>query len=220
MTLMSEEELKREIAGGEGSALEFKSTLRWNIKANKNDDAITLAVLKTIAGFLNTGPGLVFIGVRDDGSVHGIAEDGFKNDDQFVVTLYGYVKTAMGPDVAACVNATVHQLDGKTVCRISVSPSPSPVFVTFATEKDAFFIRTGPDTTKLPASKHYLYIKEHWTSSTPEKPRPKIKLEYVSPREGEECFRFHNLGEAAAFNVSTEIPLSDTLWAVKFGPCC
>ena len=51
---------------GESSTLEFKSTLRWNINGQRNDEAITLAVLKTIAGFLNPARGVMFIGVRDD----------------------------------------------------------------------------------------------------------------------------------------------------------
>ncbi len=57
---------------GEG----FKSSLRWNINGAKNDERITLEVLEAIAGFLNTGDGVLLIGVRDDGSLHGIASDG------------------------------------------------------------------------------------------------------------------------------------------------
>jgi len=35
--------------------MEFKSTLRWSLKENKQDDkGVTHAVLKTIAAFLNT----------------------------------------------------------------------------------------------------------------------------------------------------------------------
>ncbi len=48
---------------GEG----FKSSLRWNINGAKNDERITLEVLEAIAGFLNTGDGVLLIGVRDDG---------------------------------------------------------------------------------------------------------------------------------------------------------
>src|SRR5207249_10072679 len=58
---------------GEG----FKSSLRWNINGAKNDERITLEVLEAIAGFLNTGDGVLLIGVRDAmASLHGIASDG------------------------------------------------------------------------------------------------------------------------------------------------
>ena len=38
----------------ESKTLEFKSTLRWNLKENRKDPAVTNAVIKTIAAFLNT----------------------------------------------------------------------------------------------------------------------------------------------------------------------
>ena len=39
----------------ESRTLEFKSTSRWNLKENRKDPAVTNAVIKTIAAFLNTG---------------------------------------------------------------------------------------------------------------------------------------------------------------------
>ena len=156
------EDVRQEIERGEGSSIEFKSTLRWNIKAANNDGGMTLEVLKAAAGFLNSSGGLLFIGVTDSGSLHGIAEDQFRNEDQFVVNLFGYLKNGLGVDAAPYVEATTHTLDGVTICRVACTPSPKPVFVTFEKEKDAFFIRTGPMTTKLPASKIHVYINEHW----------------------------------------------------------
>ena len=47
----AEELIKR----GESKTLEFKSTLRWSLKEDRQDDKnVTHAVLKTIAAFLNT----------------------------------------------------------------------------------------------------------------------------------------------------------------------
>jgi Putative DNA-binding domain len=159
---MQTEDIAAEVQRGEGSKVEFKSTLRWNIKSGKDDEEITLTVLKTVTGFLNTSGGVVLIGVTDAGSIRGIADDHFKTDDQFTLALYSYFKTAMGPESAAHVRASCHLVDDVTVCRVDCDRSPQPVFLTFAGEKDAFFIRTGPMTTKLPPSKIHLYIKEHW----------------------------------------------------------
>ena len=67
----AEELIKR----GESKTLEFKATLRWNLRENRKDDkAITHAVLKTIAAFLNTAGGDLLIGVADDGTVTGIEQ--------------------------------------------------------------------------------------------------------------------------------------------------
>ncbi len=58
----AEELIKR----GESKTLEFKSTLRWNLREDRKDDkAITHSVLKTIAAFLNTAGGDLLIGVDD-----------------------------------------------------------------------------------------------------------------------------------------------------------
>src|SRR5690606_7134738 len=68
----AEELIKRK----ESKTLEFKSTLRWSLKDdNQDDEGVTHAVLKTIAAFLNTEGGGLLIGVADDGSVVGIEHD-------------------------------------------------------------------------------------------------------------------------------------------------
>lgn len=161
---------------------------------------------------------MLLIGVRDDGSLHGIESDGFANDDKFIVALYEYVKSALGPSAVSNVHAMLYHLDGKAVCRVSMTRSPSPVFLTFATEREVFFIRTGPVTTKLPASKIHIYIGEHWNGHGPTV-RPRITLDYATlAGKVEGGFWFRNLGDAPAFNVLAEIPISDTRWVVKLGP--
>ena len=61
---------------GESKTVEFKSTLRWNLREGKKDPTVvTHAVLKTIAAFLNTEGGDLLIGVADDGSIVGTEPD-------------------------------------------------------------------------------------------------------------------------------------------------
>ena len=58
-----ESELK-DIQLGESTNREFKSTFRFNLYTKKNDpEKITYACLKTIAGFLNTNGGSLYIGI-------------------------------------------------------------------------------------------------------------------------------------------------------------
>ena len=52
---------------GESGEVEFKSTLRWHLHAERMDKEIEHASLKTIAAFLNTAGGTLLIGVNDDG---------------------------------------------------------------------------------------------------------------------------------------------------------
>jgi len=67
------------IKHGETATLEFKSSLRHNLRANKPDRDTENSVLKTIVAFCNTKGGELLIGVADDKTVVGIEHDGFQN---------------------------------------------------------------------------------------------------------------------------------------------
>src|SRR5690606_31912102 len=60
---------------GENSNIEFKSTLRVDIKTNKPEKYIEISAMKTIAAFLNTNGGVLFIGVNDDKNILGLTHD-------------------------------------------------------------------------------------------------------------------------------------------------
>ena len=62
---ISVNDVKSRIAHGETSKLEFKSSLRWSLKANRDDSAMEIAVLKTISAFCNTEGGELLIVVSD-----------------------------------------------------------------------------------------------------------------------------------------------------------
>ena len=81
---------------GESEAVEFKSTLRTNLHTGNKDPRMELAVLKTLAGFLNTNGGTLVIGVSDDGNPVGIQADGFDNEDKMNLHLVNIVKTLHG----------------------------------------------------------------------------------------------------------------------------
>ena len=91
------------VAAGESTSLEFKSTLRWDLRQNKRSDDITHAALKTIAAFANTEGGCLLLGVADDGTAVGIEADNFQNEDKYLLHLMTAIKTAMGANVAALV---------------------------------------------------------------------------------------------------------------------
>ena len=66
-----EETFESRISKGEGMQVEFKATLRVNLHTNQNDVKMEHAVLKTLAAFLNSKGGTLFIGVNDSGEVVG-----------------------------------------------------------------------------------------------------------------------------------------------------
>src|SRR5438552_1838479 len=149
---------------GESKTLEFKSTLRWNVKEDRQDDkAVTHAVLKTIAAFQNTEGGDLLIGVADDGSIVGIETDQLENDDKFMRHLAQVVRNGLGDRASTCIDPKTQIVDGKTICLVTCQRSPEPVLLKWkgieATPEGDFFVRSGPGTVKLNANSSREYIR-------------------------------------------------------------
>jgi type I restriction enzyme R subunit len=156
----AEELIKR----GESKTLEFKSTLRWNLKEDRQDDrGVTHAVLKTIAAFLNTEGGDLLLGVADDGAIVGIERDRLESDDKFMRHLAQVVRNGLGDRAGTCIDPKTQIVQGKTVCLVSCQRSPEPVFLRWkemeASPGGDFFVRSGPGTVKLPTESANEYIR-------------------------------------------------------------
>jgi len=148
----------------ESKTLEFKSTLRWNLEEGRKDPlAVTHAVLKTIAAFLNTDGGDLLIGVADDRTVVGIEADRFENEDRYLLHLSQVVRNALGDRAGTCIDPNMQVVKGKTVCLVSCQRSPEPVFLRWkGTEDDPegdFFVRSGPGTVHLSPEDTKVYIR-------------------------------------------------------------
>jgi type I restriction enzyme R subunit len=152
------------IKRGESKTLEFKSTLRWDLKADRQDDkVITHAVLKTVAAFLNTEGGDLLVGVADDGSIVGIERDQLETDDKFMRHLAQAVRNGLGDRAGTCIDPKTQIVDGKTVCVVSCQRSPEPVFLAWkgmeASPEGDFFVRSGPGTVKLSPESAKEYVR-------------------------------------------------------------
>lgn len=158
---------------GESRSVEFKSSLRWNLREEKKDPAIvTHAVLKTIAAFLNTEGGDLLIGVADDGSILGIEVDGFENEDKFRLHLSQVIENALGPIAMSHVNPHIEVVDGKEVCVVTCDRASAPILLKWkGTEKNPdgdFFYRRGPGTAALKPEK----ANEFAAARFPKSPAP------------------------------------------------
>ena len=147
----------------ESKTLEFKSSLRWNLKEDRKDDKhVTHAALKTIAAFLNTEGGDLLIGVDDDRKVLGIDHDRLENDDKFMRHLAQAVRNGLGGPAGTCIDPKTQIVEGKTVCLVSCQRSPEPVYLRWkGMEKDTdgdLYVRTGPGTVRLAAVDAQQYV--------------------------------------------------------------
>ena len=170
--LRSRRSAKELIKKGESKTTEFKSTLRWNLVEDRKDDrAVTLAALKSIAAFLNTEGGDLLLGVGDDGAIVGIERDGLDSDDKYMRHLLQVVRNGMGDRAGTCIDPRVQIVDGKRVCVVSCQRSPEPVFLKWkGVEEDAggdFFVRHGPGTVKLSAEDAGRFVRANFPTWSP-----------------------------------------------------
>jgi type I restriction enzyme R subunit len=162
----AEELIKR----GKSKTLEFKSTLRWNLRDDVEDNrAVTHAVLKTIAAFLNTEGGDLLIGVADDGSIAGIERDQLETDEKFMRHLSQVVRNGLGDRAGMCIDPKVQVVQGRTVCVVSCQRSPEPVFLKWkgmeASAAGDFLVRSGPGTVKLAPDSANEYIRTRFPAT-------------------------------------------------------
>jgi len=166
----AEELIKR----GESKTLEFKSTLRWNLKEDRQDDrGVTHAVLKTIAAFLNTEGGDLLIGVADDRSIVGIEADRLESDDKFMRHLAQIVRNGLGDRAGTCIDPKCQVVQGKTVCVVSCQRSPEPAFLKWkgleSSPEGDFYVRSGPGTVKLSPDSAQEYIRTRFAQREAER---------------------------------------------------
>ena len=157
----NEVDLDSLIGGGESDLVEFKSTLRVNLHTGKPDDRMKLAVLRTLAGFLNKDGGTLIVGVADDGTPVGLDVDGFNNEDHMSLYLASIVNDSMGAGVWGSMHADFDDFEDGRILVVRCEKSPYPVYVKHGKEQ-RFYVRTLTATTELPVGQIHDYIKRRF----------------------------------------------------------
>jgi hypothetical protein len=154
-------DLSKIIVNGESGEVELKSTLRTNLHTGNKDPRIEFAVLKTLAGFMNTNGGNLVIGVSDDGSPVGIQLDDFDNEDKMYLHLINIVKARLGVQAVVSLNGHFEDHENFRVMVVKCRKSPAPIYLKDG-DIERFFIRTGPSTTELSASQTQEFVKRRF----------------------------------------------------------
>lgn len=149
------------IQEGENQFIEFKSSLRWNTIATKKDSEIELASLKTIAGFLNAKGGVLFIGVRDDGTILGIKEDSFENPDKMMLHLNHLITAKLGKEATSLVHLSIVSIKKELILRVDCDASHQPIFVK-TDKEELFYVRVNNLTQSYSIRNAVNYIKERF----------------------------------------------------------
>ncbi len=151
---------------GEGLFLEYKQTLRYDLRRQCTSKDVERAVIKTIAGFMNADGGTLIIGADDEGKVTGLKNDyetlAKKNRDGFENHLNMLVKTMLGIKFANYIHCRFDYFDDNEACVVSVDPSHKPAYIHNSEGKEEFFVRMGNSTQPFSMSEAEEYIKTRW----------------------------------------------------------
>lgn len=161
------EEVRIRVAAGEGATTEFKSTMLVCLrtitqnpnasKAELRSDAVTHSVLKTVAAFLNTSGGSLYVGVGDGGEVIGVESDfpllgNGASNDVWELRFRELVSNNFldGKSVNNLLQVSFTLIDGLTVAHISVaSRSKISYLKSLKVNSHEVYVRQGNRTVSL-----------------------------------------------------------------------
>jgi hypothetical protein len=159
------------IKEGESDELEFKSTLRWDIKEGTVNKKLEEIVVKTVAAFANAQGGTLVVGVNDEGDVIGLSHDYQSLDDgdrdHLELHLRNVLNQQLGEAfVASKVHVKFHDVDGADVCQIDIAPAKEPIIVNVKDKNgqavQKFYVRSGNSSQEMPLSEMSVYVKERF----------------------------------------------------------
>ncbi|GAA1946155.1 AlbA family DNA-binding domain-containing protein [Microbacterium aquimaris] len=159
------------LAAGESDRVEFKETARWNVREDKKDPRMELAIAKTVAAFLNSSGGVLVIGANDAGEAIGLHRDlatlRTPDHDRFELWLRDLLSTLLGRNAAALPRIQFNGTGGTAVCAVNCPPSPKPVFLVRAKDGGStdLWVRVGNSTRSLGVDEAVQYVAEHWRPS-------------------------------------------------------
>lgn len=150
----------------EDTAVEFKSTARWDVREAKKSPAMEDAIVKTVAAFLNTDGGTLLIGVDPDRVPVGLELDYLlvspKNGDGFVNWLTTHLIGALGSPAVMRARARIVRHRDVDVCRLDIGRSTRPVPARTSKGADVFFVRINNSSRALVDDERDDYVAQHW----------------------------------------------------------
>jgi len=152
-------ELMALINAGESTTLEFKSTLRTNLKTGKKGMEIEIAWLKTITAFMNSDGGILLVGVEDDGNILGIQVDHFENEDKLRLYCKSLINNHIGPEFIRFITLKIKLVKEKQIVVVECERVRKPVFLSIG-KNEEFFVRSGPSSMKITMSQMVKYLEE------------------------------------------------------------
>lgn len=161
----SKEEIYNLISRGEKRGIEFKGSLRWDIKLNKVNKEIEKTIMKVVCGFMNAEAGILLIGIGDNSEIIGLEND-YKTlrkygKDYFEIHFYHLVGQMIGKEYLHLIDVAFYSLEEREICLVQVFPSETPVYLR-SDNQEIFYVRAGNTIQPLSIREAEKYIKSHW----------------------------------------------------------
>lgn len=159
------------IESGEHSFLEFKSTMRWNVREVKSDKKMEEIIIKTISAFSNAQGGKLLIGVSDSGEILGLQDDynSLKeaSSDFFQQHLKNLINAAFGKDFApSAIQIQFPIVDENEICMVDIEPGKSPLYLDVTSKSGIkqrkFFVRSGNSSQDFDIDEAAAYIQRRF----------------------------------------------------------
>lgn len=154
--IKTEIDLEEIIESGENSFLEFKSTMRWDVREGKPNKDREKDILKSIAAFNNSQGGKLLIGVEEkEGDIKEIRglEDDYNtlreaNKDFFELHLRNIISSAYGKDFSVTgITVNFPFVQETEICEVDVKAGNKPLYLEVANKngqkEKKIFVRNG-----------------------------------------------------------------------------
>ena len=145
-------DLMEMIKAGENSEVEFKTTLRYDMRENIVNKKLEEVILKTIAAFSNATGGTLIMGVDDDLNIIGLENDyrtlNNGNKDEFELHLRNLVNNSYGVEFATNnLDVQFPIVEDHEICIVTISAGIRPLY-TEVSDKNGqkskkFYVRSG-----------------------------------------------------------------------------
>ena len=148
--------------------LEFKSSFRYDIKLKQpNPKTLEKVIAITIAAFMNSYGGTLFIGIDDDGNVIGLENDyqllKKRNSDGFELEIRQSIEKYLRNKIAnEFLKLKFHKIDSKEICEIIVTSTPVPVFLYNEEGRQECYVRVGNSSKPYNYEEFYQYCNRHF----------------------------------------------------------
>jgi hypothetical protein len=159
------------IEEGESDELEFKSTMRWDLKERTVSKKLEEVIVKTVAAFANAQGGTLVMGVADDGQIIGLSHDYQSlreaGRDHFELHLRNLLHEQLGTAfVASKLQVRFHVVGGEDVCQVDIAAANAPLIITIKDKNgqsvQKFYVRSGNSSHEVPLIEMSAYVKERF----------------------------------------------------------